>query len=365
VAARSGGGTVRVRELASSLARVGSAHRYLFVVRHEMSGAVAEHAPAAEILSPPGPFQRTPARLLWEHLRLPRIASSWRPDVVLSPFNILPVRWPEPRPKLVLIVSNLAPYAINVRRMYRGKERLRLEVLRLLTDRSLLRADRVFLLSAQAFDLIDPGILDGHAEIIPMAPPSPTDGPISPALTEPFFLIACDLLRYKGIELAIQALAAIKDLRTSLLVCGNALDARYARELREQALGLGLGERVRFLGSLDHNALLGLLGECIACIVPSRFENKSRVPVEAMAMRAPVIASRLRTFQESCGEAALYFDLDHPHPQLAEHMNRLIHDDDLRNRLRRAAGTRLLAMQATDATERILASIEQLAAASA
>jgi glycosyltransferase involved in cell wall biosynthesis len=362
VAARSGGGTVRLRELASSLARVGPRHRYLFAVRKELAGVVADRAPSAEILSPPAAFDRVPARLLWEHVRLPRIAASWAPDVVFSPFNVLPVRWPEPRPKLALIVSNLAPYAGEVRRMYRGKERLRLEALKWLTDRSLEHADRVFLLSTQAFDLIDPGILDGRAEVISMAPPSTAGLPASGTSAGPFFVIVSDLLRYKGIELAIDALAALEGDRPSLLICGSALDGRYAARLRDQAERLGVSDQVRFLGPLDHQVVLGLFRSCVACIVPSRFENKSRVPVEAMAMGAPVIASDLVTFRESCGDAALYFDLARPHTQLAAHMKHLLHDGKLRHRVGEAGAARLGAMRHTEATEQILASLERLAA---
>jgi glycosyltransferase involved in cell wall biosynthesis len=361
VAARSGGGTVRVRELASSLARVGTEHRYLFVVRRELARAVADRAPSVEILSPPAAFDRAPARLIWEHVRLSRIASAWAPHVVFSPFNVLPLRWPSPRPKLALIVSNLAPYAPEVRAMYRGRERLRLEALKRLTDRSIDHADRVFLLSVQAFDLIDPAILDGRAEILPMVPPKPARGVASQTPPGPFFVIVSDLLRYKGIESAIEALAALESGRPSVLVCGNALDDRYARRLRHLAGRLGVADRVRFLGPVDHAGVLALLGSCVACIVPSRFENKSRVPIEAMAMGTPVIASDLPTFRESCGEAALYFDPAQPHPSLGEHMGALLREESVRGRLRGAGIARVGTMSPTDATAQILESLERLA----
>jgi glycosyltransferase involved in cell wall biosynthesis len=331
------------------------------VVRKEMEGVVTDRFPAAEVLSPAALFDRAPARVLWEHAWLPRRAAEWAPDVVFSPFNVLPVRWPKPRPKLAVIVSNLAPYAPEVRGLYRGKERVRLEALKRLTDRSLQHADRVFLLSAQAFDLIDRRVLDGKAEVIPMAPPRSGTGSMDGTPAEPFFVIVSDLLRYKGIELAIDALAHLEGGRPSLLVCGNALDGRYVGGLRHRADRLGVGDRVRFVGSLYHRAVLGLYRSCVACIVPSRFENKSRVPVEAMAQGAAVIASDLVTFRESCGETALYFDLGRP-LQLAEHMDRLLHDDRLRHRLGHEGASRVSAIRATEATERILASLERLAA---
>lgn len=79
------------------------------------------------------------------------------------------------------------------------------------------------------------------------------------------------------------------------------------------------------LGWLEHTDVMSLMANSVACIVPSRFENMSLVPFEAMAAGTAVIASRIPVFEENCANAALYFGLD-DHRGLAKHMLSLLED---------------------------------------
>jgi glycosyltransferase involved in cell wall biosynthesis len=359
--ARSGGGTIRVRELARTMPVLRPHHRYLFVVRRELEAAVRNIAPDIETLCPPRAFDRPPARLAWQQLRLPGFLRDWQPDIVFAPFGVLPLRWGEPRPVLAMIVSNLAPYSPELRRLYRGPGRVRLDILRNLTDRSVAIADRVFLLSNQAFDLIDHPELPGRAEVIPMAPPPVISiEPTTNAPKEPYFVLVADILRYKGIEAAVSALALLDNsTRPLVLVCGSLLDRSYLRLLVRKAEDLGVAERLRFMGPTDHRMVLSLLGTSAGCIVPSRFENKTRVPYEAMAVGAPLLLNDLPTFRESAGDACLYFDVDRPE-QLARHMGTLIENVETRRRLSEAGRARVASIKITDASEHILDSLERL-----
>lgn len=362
VSGRSGGGTVRVRELANSFRSLRLGHQYLFVVQESLAALVRERVPSAEILSPPAIFDRPPARLFWEHVVLPRSVHSWAPDVVFSPFNVLPTRWPSPQPRLALIVSNLQPYSPDVRQMYRGRAQLRLEMLKRLTDRSIARADRVFLLSPQALNLIQESSLPSKAELIPMAPPNiPPVAVIDPEVREPYFLVASDLLRFKGVEQIVRALALLPGRSQPLvLVCGRFVERGYVRQLQEEIRARGLQGRVHLVGRTDHDHLLSLMAGCRACIVPSRFENLSRVPAEAMAMGVPVIASSILSSHEACGEAALYFPLDDVRT-LSSHLQRLLVDDGIWSELTRKGTTHIAGMSSDDASGRILRSLEDLA----
>jgi L-malate glycosyltransferase len=62
-------------------------------------------------------------------------------------------------------------------------------------------------------------------------------------------------------------------------------------ELRGQARALGLEERVEFLGHVTDTA--GLYAQADALLMPSRFEGTPLTALEAMAMRLPIVASRL------------------------------------------------------------------------
>jgi glycosyltransferase involved in cell wall biosynthesis len=364
VAATSGGGAIRLLELARTLPRYRPDDALLFVAQGAQREALQESGSALRVVSPPRPFSKIPGRLAWEHFALP-IAARRRfdPDVVLAPFNIAPLCWADPAPSIVAIVSNLAPYSPEVCSLYRGRELLRLRALRALTDRTLARAQRIFLLSQQAFDLIDHELLRGKAELLPMAPP------LVPALgamaakppVERYLLVAGDLLRYKGIETLIRALRLLaQESRPHVLIAGRPLDRPYVRDLQRLAGENAVAEHVVFLGSVSHSSLLGLMRQSIACIATSRFENPSRVPVEAMAVGAPVIASDIPEFRSSCGDAALFFTLDRPE-QLARCISRLVLEPRLAQELRARGRAQLATLHAGSAAQRIAEAIATIA----
>jgi len=259
-------------------------------------------------------------------------------------------------------VSNLAPYSTTILGASPLSFRLRMAALRRLTDRSIARADRVFLLSAQALDLIVEPSLPSKAEIIPMAPPSvPADlSAKRPNIRQPYFLVVSDLLRFKGIEQVVRALALLAPRsRPLVLVCGRFIDRQYARQLQEESRARGLQESFRLVGPVDHDRLLSLMAGCRGCVVPSRFENSSRIPAEAMATGAPVIASDIVPLREACADAALYFPLDDV-DTLRAHLERLVGDDLFRLDLTRKGAARIRGMSSTDASARILTSLEHL-----
>lgn len=361
VAGGTGGASVRIQELASTLPSIGPEHDYLFVVPEPRAAIVSELAPQCEVLTPPRWAWSMPARVAWEHAELPIQTKGWGPDAAISPFNVIPTRWPGPRPKLAVIVSNLAPFSPELNTMYRGKEALRLKVLRRVSEHSIRAADKVFLLSKQGFSLISKSLLGEKAEIIPMAPPRiPTNLPTLPeGVRPPFFLVACDLMRFKGVEQVIDAFALLpSEPRPLLVICGSHVEREYVSFLENAVTRLGLTGTVAVHGSLKHSEVLSLMHNAVAVIAPSRFENASRVPVEAMALGAPVIASDIASFHEACGDAALYFPLDHPHI-LAAHAERVLHDRALRDRLRARAAKHIRSLTHTSAAAKLLACINQ------
>lgn len=358
VGAMTGGGASRSRELARTLPALGPTNDYLFVLQPHLEAEVARIAPGVATLVPSKPFCRIPLRLGWEHLALPRKAAGFRPDAVFSPFNVAPVHWPSPKPRITVLVSNLAPYSPVVREMYGGREWLRLESLRRLTDRTIERADHVFLLSHQAYALIDSSLLDGKSEVIPMAPPPPSNVSLDDLPGEPYFAVVGDLMRYKGVEVVLEAMSHLSPGSVPLLlVCGAHVEPSYVHALSQRVAALGLADRVRLLGSTPHPRVLSLVAGARACILPSRFENLTRVTVEAMSLGTPVIANDMESYRESCGDAAMYFDLQEPE-QLAQSMKAVLHDDGLRAALAERATSHVGHMRPEDATSRILQALE-------
>src|SRR5207248_28550 len=143
-ARRVGAAYTRLRELARELPHRAPQHDVAYVVRPELRAHFEEiTAGSAQVISPPPGLGAAPARVAWQLSRLPDRARAFDPDVVLSLFHIVSPRWPSPRPRLVVMVSNLAPFSNEVRCRSRLRARPRDVLLRSLTRSALRRADLV------------------------------------------------------------------------------------------------------------------------------------------------------------------------------------------------------------------------------
>jgi glycosyltransferase involved in cell wall biosynthesis len=116
--------------------------------------------------------------------------------------------------------------------------------------------------------------------------PSPTE----PRLGEPRFLYVGRLKRYKGIGLAIEALALARrtrpDLRLDIAGSGD-----YRRELERIAIDLDQASAVTFHGFVSEARKLSLLRGAWANLFPSPKEGWGITVVEAAACGTPSIAS--------------------------------------------------------------------------
>ncbi len=106
------------------------------------------------------------------------------------------------------------------------------------------------------------------------------------------FLFVGRLVRYKGLSVLLKALAELPDARLEVIGSGP-----EEGDLRRLASGLGLADRVAWLGALDETALERRLAAARALVLPSLdcSETFGVVQLEAMAAGVPVIASDLPT----------------------------------------------------------------------
>lgn len=155
----------------------------------------------------------------------------------------------------------------------------------------------------------------------------------------PVIMTVGRLTRWKGVHVLLEALSQLKDLRWQAVVVGGA-DARgaYARQLRDQAVALGISDRVIFAGSRQDVAALWTLADIgvSSTIEPEAF---GRMAVEAQAMGVPVVASSLGGSNETVvnGETGYLIAPNAPHP-LGERLRNLLTQRDELPRL--AAKTR-------------------------
>jgi glycosyltransferase involved in cell wall biosynthesis len=99
------------------------------------------------------------------------------------------------------------------------------------------------------------------------------------------FVFIGRLVDWKGLDLALEALARTPDARLAVIGDGPMLAPWSAL-----ATSLGLADRVRFHGWLSQQECATHLQQCCALILPSLYECGGAVVLEAMAMSRPVIA---------------------------------------------------------------------------
>jgi glycosyltransferase involved in cell wall biosynthesis len=363
LAAATGGGASRVRELATHLPTSAPEHVYEFAAIGRAAAVARAIAGDEQVIQPRLPRNSLSMRLGWQTIGMPvRMKGARRPDVVLAPFNYSPTIWPS-RPALIVTVESLAPYSSELRALHQGRQALRLAGLKLLTDRTLARADRVFVLSRQAWDLIDTALLEGKTELLPITPPGPIldENDRAPQTEDPpFVLILGDVGRHKGIEIVLEALRVTPpQSRPAVAVAGEFVDQPYRRRLMMLREKYELAHDVDFLGHLSYERAMDLLRRAVACVLPSRFENMPRVPVEAMAIGTPLIVSDIPAFHECCGDAAVYFDLNEPR-QLTDAIRRVTGDTEESRRLVAAGKARIAGRSPGDDVRRVAATIGEL-----
>lgn len=104
------------------------------------------------------------------------------------------------------------------------------------------------------------------------------------------FLSVSNLVHWKGIDLNLRALAALKTRRPDLdweyRVVG---DGPMGPSLRELAESVGISDRVLFLGRLDYAATMDEMAACDVFSLPSWGEAFGIVYLEAMARMRPVV----------------------------------------------------------------------------
>lgn len=110
----------------------------------------------------------------------------------------------------------------------------------------------------------------------------------------PLLVILGRLHPFKGIDLAIDALADVPQAR--LLLVGPSLAVKgwgdYGHWLRDHARARGVGDRLLVRGPVPHARINDVLEGADAVLVPSLLESMNKVTIEAVAAGAPVIVTR-------------------------------------------------------------------------
>jgi glycosyltransferase involved in cell wall biosynthesis len=136
-------------------------------------------------------------------------------------------------------------------------------------------------------ELVMNGLNPERVAIVPPIPAALAAAKPLPPSQDPEILFVGQVIRGKGVDLLLKALAGVPgDWHLTLVGTGNHLDS-----CRALAGELKIAERVTFAGWVPHQALEPYYARAAVCVVPSRWpEPFGMVGVEAMARGRPVVA---------------------------------------------------------------------------
>jgi D-inositol-3-phosphate glycosyltransferase len=150
------------------------------------------------------------------------------------------------------------------------------------------------------------------------------------------------LERLKGVEIAIRALALLRDRRhddVRLLILGE--DSHEGEEnekdrLKGVAAELGVRDRVDFVGSVAHHELPYFYAAADVCVMPSYSESFGLVALEAQACGCPVVASGVSGLRSVVrDEVSGYLIDEHDPAAYAERIGRILADRELAQQMGR------------------------------
>ncbi len=278
------------------------------------------------------PHTSTLRRLAWEQTTLPREIRRHKIDVLHSPHYTMPLQ-----PGCKSVVTFCDMIFVLFPSMH---SRVRRSFFQRMMRRSAERADRLIAISESTRqDVLRFRSLPPERVVsIPLAASGAfrrVDEAQARAacarcnLTPHKFILYVGVLEpRKNVPLLLEAYARLAaDYPDVPLVIAGKKGWMY-EEIFRQVTNLGIAERVRFLGYVPEDDLIGLYNTARVFVYPSRYEGFGLPVLEAMQCGAPVITCDISSMPEVAGDAALLVGLDDA-PALAGELRRVLDDDAL------------------------------------
>jgi glycosyltransferase involved in cell wall biosynthesis len=215
---------------------------------------------------------------------------------------------------------------------FQGDRSPRVLPLKRLRTTSLRRARRLVVPSRYLAEIAGTWGLD-RSRIEVLTNPAPPPVAVEPMPLEPgTFVFVGRLTEQKALPVALAAVAEVQGARLTLVG-----DGPERESLERRTVELGLGERVRFLGSLSRGEALRYLAGARAAVLSSAWENLPHAAVEALAVGTPVVSTAVGGVPEVVHDGVNGL-LVPPNDvtALAAALSSILADDELRSRL--AAG---------------------------
>lgn len=235
-------------------------------------------------------------------------------------------------------------------------------------------ADRVLVCSHYMRDHVA-DVFDVPLEKVTVAPNGIDPGDLQPlpdletirgalaAPDEQLVLLVGRLVYEKGFQDALEALAGEDGViervgKVRFVIAGS---GTHEWELKEQARQLGIADRGTFMGWIDDGVLHSLYKVADVIVVPSRYEPFGLVALEAMASGCPCIVADTGGLREVVPheEAGLRFTPGDKR-QLADLIERVLVDADLRNGLAAQAAEHVMTFDWSEVAHQVAGIYESL-----
>ena len=151
-----------------------------------------------------------------------------------------------------------------------------------------------------------------------------------------FVLFVGRFSKSKGIETLIHAINKIESdqnfSNTILVIMG--VDFGYEKEMEELISKFNLSKKIMVIKNPPREDVISAYGESEFLILPSQWELSPLVPLESFAFKKPVISTNSHgiPFTVQDNKNGILVEPENP-SQLADAINKLLHNDNLRERL--------------------------------
>ncbi|MBS1788531.1 MAG: glycosyltransferase family 4 protein [Acidobacteria bacterium] len=291
-------------------------------------------------------------KLCWRLLIFPIHLKKLRPDVVFSNTGFGPL-WRPRGVKFALAIHNSVPFQAELQKEERSFIRqLRLLGLHWLIGLTLRQSDKAIVFSedlrklvfARSQKLANATVIHHGIDWGEKERNVPFDDELltNYGIQRPYLLYVSQLHRYKNVPRLLEAFGKLKSHRglvasdISLILVGKPTDKIYEKEIAQCIDRLELQNSVCIIPGLKREQLIPLYRSAKSFIYPSLIENCPFAVLEAMAIGLPMAIARLNALKEMAGDAAIYFDPENV-SEMADAMERLVWDEDLRGELSRKA----------------------------
>jgi len=311
--ARNGGGFTYLVNLVPRLANLAPEDRFrLFVGSAHVADAIPS-APNLEIdLLPQASLSE---RLRFTYLEAPRRAAAWDADLYYSFGVYAPVSG-----KFPVVAAFQNPNVTDTQCQWPLKDRLRLRVLRALSNLSVRTCDRILFVSEDSAQTIgdDLGVAPERRAVVHYGIDLADWAPKAPRTSrgKPYILSVSSIYRYKNYVRLIEAYAALARRRPGLpdlVIIGDDQDPEYSGQMETARAATGeLASRIHILGEVPYAEVRRYYAGASLFVMPSYLETFGIPVLEAMASEVPLVASDIPVFREIAGDAAFYADPHRP-----------------------------------------------------